>query len=213
MHSTRATKLNFQNTLPATLPGFESIKRYHDRSNNHIIARILPGEYYVSTSDEMITTVLGSCISACIRDKRSGIGGINHFMLPGSSSGNQQYNDVATRYGGFAMEHLINEIFKHGGKRQNLEIKLFGGGNIISTLTDIGKRNIAFVRDYLRYETLPISTEDMGGAFSRKINYFPKTGRVMVKKMSTAATKYVEREKAYQHSIDEKPVISDIDLF
>ncbi len=214
MNTTATRNINHQQSLPSTLPGFESIKRYRDRTSKQITARVLPGEYYVSNSDEIITTVLGSCISACIRDKVTGVGGINHFMLPGNNNGTEDYNNVATRYGGFAMEHLLNEIFKHGGQRKNLEIKLFGGGNVISTFTSVGKRNISFVRDYLRYETLPILAEDMGGTCARKINYFPKTGRTMVKRMcNSSPTKYTERENEYMNSIEKKPISSEIDLF
>ena len=72
---------------PAVLPGFESIKAYWDATHQYFAARIQPGEYYVSSGEEIITTVLGSCVSACIRDTRIGIGGMNHFMLPESAAG------------------------------------------------------------------------------------------------------------------------------
>ncbi|MFL6605253.1 MAG: hypothetical protein ACJ8R9_28515, partial [Steroidobacteraceae bacterium] len=67
---------------PATLPGFGHVQRIWDRHNDRWAARILPGEYFVTRSDEIITTVLGSCISACVRDPGLRIGGMNHFMLP-----------------------------------------------------------------------------------------------------------------------------------
>ena len=105
-----------------SLPGFENINRYWDRRTDIVAAKILPGEYYVTTDDEMITTVLGSCISACILDKVLGIGGMNHFMLPETTEerlldGVESVVEIATRYGNFAMEHLINTILVNGGKR------------------------------------------------------------------------------------------------
>ncbi len=139
---------------PPALPGFAAINRYWDRENEIIAAKLLPGEYYVTNENEMITTVLGSCIAACIRDSVLGIGGMNHFMLPETSTEqakNAGYSLLgsATRYGNYAMEHLINTILASGGKRKNLEVKVFGGGKIIPSLSDVGLRNIGFVLDYI----------------------------------------------------------------
>lgn len=74
-------------TLPRVLPGFEHINRYWDSVHQAAAAKLLPGEYYVTVEDEIIVTVLGSCVSACIRDPIRGIGGMNHFMLPISQQG------------------------------------------------------------------------------------------------------------------------------
>ncbi|MDM8560868.1 hypothetical protein [Candidatus Parabeggiatoa sp. HSG14] len=116
--------------MPRALPGYEHIKRYWDHHNDSSIAKILPGEYYVTRHDEVLVTVVGSCVAACIHDNVSGIGGMNHFMLPHSTLDKWEHTSVSTesRYGSFAMEYLINEILKYGGKRKNLEVKLFGGG-------------------------------------------------------------------------------------
>ena len=118
--------------LPKAIAGFESINRYWDTTNNIYAAKILPGEFYVTMTGELITTVLGSCVSACVRDTATGIGGMNHFMLPADISRtgktwNKTPVNAQTRYGNIAMERLINVILAGGGKRQNLEIKLFGG--------------------------------------------------------------------------------------
>src|SRR5215471_8826261 len=109
-------------TPPRPLPGFEHISRYWDPVHHTYAAKLLPGEYYVTVEDEMIVTVLGSCVSACIRDPIRGIGGMNHFMLPASQQNvadKWQYGrmDEAARYGNYAMELLINTILKHGGNR------------------------------------------------------------------------------------------------
>lgn len=203
--------------LPLALPGFEHIKRAWSDAYEAYSARLNPGEYYVTKSDECVYTTLGSCISACIRDRIKGIGGMNHFMLP-ASTGDAGWKATglssATRYGNFAMEHLINEILKNGGSRQNLEVKLFGGGRIIANMTDVGMRNIAFARDYIQTEGLRVASEDVGDVFPRMVVYFPATGKVRVKRLrSLHNNTIVEQETQYLHTIEEKPVSGDIELF
>lgn len=203
--------------LSLTLPGFENIKRGWNSSYEKVAARLLPGEYFVTMHDEAIYTTLGSCISACIRDRVSGIGGMNHFMLPvsaGSDSWKASDNSASTRYGNVAMEHLINTILKNGGKRQNLEAKIFGGGRIIANMTDVGRRNIDFARDYLDTEGLKVASEDVGDSFPRMVVYFPATGKVRVKRLrSLHNNTIVELETRYLNTIEEKPVSGDIELF
>lgn len=203
-------------TPPRTLPGFDAIKRYWDKESEKFAAKILPGEFYVTCNDEVITTVLGSCISACIRDPIFGIGGMNHFMLPISADGGWGGETAgnATRYGNFAMEHLINEILKNGGARQNLEVKIFGGGKVLANMTNVGQRNIDFVKEYIRVEGLKLLAEDVGDVFPRKVQYNPLTGKVRIKKLrSTYSQTVAEREREYLHHIDAKPVVGEIDLF
>ena len=202
---------------PLALPGFENIKRAWNRTFEAYSARLNPGEYYVTKNEEGIYTTLGSCISACIRDRVSGIGGMNHFMLP-ASTGEGGWKDAglssSTRYGNFAMEHLINEILKNGGSRQNLEVKLFGGGRIIANMTDVGLRNIAFAHEYIRVEGLKVTSEDVGDVFPRMVVYFPATGKVRVKRLRSLHTNtIVEQEKAYLGKIEKEPVSGDIELF
>jgi chemotaxis protein CheD len=207
-----------QNALGNPLPGFESINRYWDRKHNVVAAKILPGEYYVTNQDEMITTVLGSCVSACVRDRRFRIGGMNHFMLPSSEGGGWNGSDdlisTATRYGNFAMEHMINDILKHGGQRKNLEVKIFGGGRIIQAQTNIGAHNIEFVKKYLQLEGLMILSEDVGDIYPRKVLYFPVSGRVRVKKLKDMHNDtIIQREQRYQHELEVKPQDGGIELF
>jgi len=202
-----------------SIDGFEHINRYIDRDHGLIAAKILPGEYYVTRENELITTVLGSCVSACIRDKESGLGGMNHFMLPVTSveklkQGNEAIVGNATRYGNFAMEHLINTILSQGGKRKNLEVKLFGGGKIIPTLTDIGIKNIDFVLDYVDTEGLLLLSQDLGDIYPRKIIYFPKTGKVGMKKIQHLHNDtIIQRERKYFNDIKNAPVEGDVELF
>jgi|APLak6261669570_1056073.scaffolds.fasta_scaffold00002_87 chemotaxis protein CheD len=203
----------------APIAGFEAIKRYWDPENQIVTAKLLPGEYYVTNTNEMITTVLGSCVSACIRDVTNGIGGMNHFMLPETGRSRLTTRDEAvlgnaTRYGNYAMEHLINIILKNGGKRKNLEVKLFGGGKIIATLGDVGARNIQFVLDYVDTEALNLVSHDLGDIYPRKVNFYPQTGKVRMKKIKDLHNEtIVLRETQYRSSIKDTPVEGSIELF
>lgn len=205
---------------PRALRGFTEINRYWDRQRDCYAAKILPGEYYVTACDEVIVTVLGSCVSACIRDTQMRIGGMNHFMLPAESkyqtSSSSNLDSDATRYGQFAMEKLINDILKNGGRREFLEIKLFGGGKVIQHMdqANIGARNIQFVHEYLDTEALKVVAEDLGDIYPRKVVYYPMTGRVQVKKLRSMHNNTIfQRESGYQHEIEAQPVAGDIELF
>jgi chemotaxis protein CheD len=201
------------------LPQFAHISRYWDSEHETFSARLLPGEYYVTRHSEMIATVLGSCVSACIRDSRLGYGGMNHFMLPLDGSQGQSVwgtaTSAATRYGNVAMERLINDILKLGGKRENLEIKLVGGGRVLAEMTtDIGARNIEFVRRYVAEEGFKVLGEDLGDVFPRRVVYFPQTGRIRVRKLSAGRDETLAaRERQYLQQLDAKPVENEVELF
>jgi chemotaxis protein CheD len=202
---------------PRSLPGFEHVNRYYDKQRGRWAAKILPGEYYVTTGGELITTVLGSCVSACIRDPNTRVGGMNHFMLPekgeGAGFATGGVND-AFRYGTFAMEHMINDILKQGARRQSLEVKITGGGRVLAQMTNIGLKNIAFVREYLRTEGLAVTAEDVGDVHPRKVLYEPATGRLLVKKLRTLHNDtIIRRETAYRHTLEKQPVGGEVELF
>lgn len=204
---------------PPALPGFEHINRYWDDRLQVWSAKILPGEFYVSTHGEMICTVLGSCISACIRDQIKGIGGMNHFMLPVQGEHSMQWGDdettSATRYGNWAMEYLINQLIKLGASKDRLEVKLFGGGQVLANLTDVGQRNIIFAYDFLRKEDLSVLVSDVGDIFSRKVLYFSDTGSAKVKKMASGRNEtIIRREQSYRETIEQDTQKSgDVELF
>lgn len=199
------------------LIGFEGIKRYWDKHQDIVSAKILPGEFYVTKNDEAIVTVLGSCVSACIRDSVKGVGGMNHFMLPATVDNSMWNNDalgVSTRYGNFAMEHLINEILKNGGERKNLEIKIFGGGRMFEQSNDIGRKNITFVHAFINMEKLKLIGEDTGDVYPRKVYYRPTTGKVMIKKLRNMHNDTIkQREQTYRNTLEEKATDGEIDLF
>ncbi len=204
--------------VPA-LPGFEHVRRFWHPQVRRWGAKILPGEFFVTRSDEAITTVLGSCISACIRDPVLGIGGMNHFMLPednsdGTSSWITGVGGLATRYGSYAMESLINELMKLGAQRTRFEVKLFGGGKILSTMTDIGARNIAFARGFLKLEGFDIVAEDVGADCPRHVEYYPATGKVMLKRLrSLNVEEIAQQESVYRTRMVKPPQDDDVELF
>lgn len=205
--------------VDGVLPGFEKINRYWDKTQDINAAKILPGEFYVTTHDEVIVTVLGSCVSACVRDRVFNIGGMNHFMLPMSQPDRahdpaSSWSSTATRYGNYAMEALINEILKNGGRRENLEIKIFGGGRILEKMTNIGQKNIDFVREFIDVEGLALVAEDVGDIYPRKVQYHPMTGKVRMKKLrSLHNNTIVERETRYMDTLESAPIEGEIDLF
>ncbi len=204
--------------LPRSFPEFEHVNRYWDKRNDAYAAKILPGEYFVTKSNELITTVLGSCVSACVRDPFNGIGGMNHFLLPLKSketwTRKSDLENLSTRYGNFAMENMINDILKYGGKRENLEIKIFGGSRIISAMTDIGKSNIDFVKSFLDLEGFKLKAEDVGGINPRKVLYNPLTGKVRVKKIRDLHNDtIVKREVKYKIELENIDKSSDVDIF
>ncbi len=187
---------------------------YFDRHFKCMAARVLPGEYYFTTADMAILTVLGSCVSACVRDRLTGIGGMNHFMLP-SGGDTDGPASASMRYGTQAMEILINQLLKAGAQRANLEAKVFGGGRVLSGMQalNVGERNAAFVREYLRAEKIPVAAADLNDIHPRKVAYFPRTGKVLVKKLEAADSKLVQVEQQYSKTLQATPVAGEIELF
>lgn len=186
---------------------------YFERHFGCMAARVLPGEYYVAHNDMVILTVLGSCVSACLRDRDSGVGGINHFMLPGGSD--EGPVSLSMRYGAMAMEILINQLLKAGAQRSRLEAKVFGGGRVLSGLDtlNVGERNAQFVQAYLRAEGIPLLAADLNDIHPRKLAYFPATGRALVRKLTTASRRVVQSERQYSVALSTKPLPGDIALF
>lgn len=136
---------------------------------------IIQGEQYVTDDPEvMLTTILGSCVAACLRDPDVGIGGMNHFLLPDTEAGG-----AVQRFGAHAMELLINDILRRGGRRHRLEAKLFGGGRMFDGLTDVGEANAAFAERFLRNEGVPVVGGSLRGGKARRLQYWPVSGRAL----------------------------------
>ena len=189
---------------------------YYDRTFDCDAAKILPGEYYYTCKDMLIVTVLGSCVSACIRDRVTGIGGMNHFMLPDGGSDSDSPVSASMRYGTYAMEVLINDLLKAGARRENLEAKVFGGGNVLRGFVaiNVGERNAQFVRHYLRAENIRVVAEDLNDIYPRKVYFFPRSGKVLVKKLKQLNNNtLVNREQDYASKLQTTPVGGDVELF
>jgi len=187
---------------------------YHDRNFDCQAATILPGEYFVTTRDMLLVTVLGSCVAACIRDSENGIGGMNHFMLP--DEGGKDVVSSSARYGTYAMEMLINHLLKSGARRNRLEAKVFGGGAVLESLSssNVGARNAEFVLKFLQTEKIPVVAKDLLDSYPRKVYYFPNAGRVLVRKLHRVHNDTLfNREKEYKSRIEHSKVEGDIELF
>jgi chemotaxis protein CheD len=201
-----------------TLHAFEEVlapNHYFDRNFDIEAAKILPGEYYVTGRNMLLVTVLGSCVAACIRDPKTGLGGMNHFMLPESSDRGDLVSS-SMRYGGYAMEVLINQLVKMGANRSRLEAKVFGGGAVLRgfTTVNVGERNSEFVLEYLQTEHIKVVSQDLMGLYPRKVYFFPASGRVLVRKLTTVHNNtIIEREQNYGQRLKSSSIAGDVELF
>lgn len=169
---------------------------------------LMPGEYYATQNDEVLYTVVGSCICACIYDHKNNVAGMSHFMLPGIINPQEiRYSEVG-RYGIFAMELLIGELMKLGAQRKNLQAKLFGGGNLMrfrKSDGDVTGSNIRFGQKFLSLEGIPLVKSDMGGDKGRKILFFSDDYRVLLKRFDTKDARiYLKEEAEYKKKIFQK---------
>ena len=189
--------------------------RYFDSRAGVTTVKVFPGEHYVTCDPvEMLVTVLGSCVAACVRDPNLGLGGMNHFMLPESEDGIWGGTSAALRYGDHAMETLLNAILSAGCRREDLEIKVFGGANVSRGSVPIGFENAAFVEKYLKNEGLRIEASDLGGNSPRRIHYFPSTGKVRRLLMQRAGDAAVFREEQrLKIQLSETQMEGDTELF
>ncbi len=201
-----------------TLKGYEHINRYWDPRLRQPAAKILPGEAYVSKTGEVIVTVLSSCVAVCIRDTRIGVGGMSHFTVPmlSQKSSEEHARLAAEAYACWAIEQVANEIYKQGGQRAALEVKIYGGGPqlVAEAPDDMGARNAQFLRDYFAREGIRPLEEGLEGDFPRKISYFPDTGATRVNDIRTRANDTIEqREQDYNRALLRRPDLGDLELF
>ena len=143
------------------------------------------GEHHVTSDPAVVlTTVLGSCVAACLCDPLAGVGGMNHFLLPdGAGAG----TDAGRRYGAYAMELLINDLLKSGARRDRLEAKLFGGGRMFDSLRDVGEANAEFAERFLRDEGIRVVSGSLRGMGGRRLHYWPASGRALQRSVADAA--------------------------
>ncbi|WP_416884803.1 chemoreceptor glutamine deamidase CheD [Marinospirillum sp.] len=193
-----------------------ALSHYYDRHFETQAVKVLPGEYYATQGEEMVVTVLGSCVAVCLRDRSSGIGGLNHFLLPEDRSADASPLTESARYGVYAMELLVNHLLKLGAQRKRLEAKVFGGGRVIKdfSFANVGERNVRFVMQHLRDEGIPVAAHDVLNTYPRKVHFFPRTGRVMLKKINSLHNNtLIERESRYLKQVEYKPEVGEVDLF
>ncbi|MCB2187272.1 MAG: chemoreceptor glutamine deamidase CheD [Deltaproteobacteria bacterium] len=193
------------------------VKTYHPRLQRDMIV-IKPGEYYVTNRDEIIATVLGSCISVCLKDEANHVGGMNHFMLPGDFTLEDVLNNPSARYGMYAMELILGDMIKMGSDRRMLTAKVFGGGHVLHSVprarNSVPQANIQFVTSYLTMEGIPVTNSDVGGGYGRKVLFLPRSGKVLVKQLkSEVDRKLADRERRYQIHLEKELKQEDLTLF
>jgi chemotaxis protein CheD len=199
---------------------YDGIRRYYDQNLEMTVVKLMTGDcYFTSEAREMLVTILGSCISVCLRDPVTKIGGMNHILLPGDKDDKLAKGDpgYSARFGINAMEELINGMLKLGARKDRFEAKIFGGGNVIKSSNLIGNKNIKFVKEFLAAEHIPIKAEDVGGETPRRLHFFPETGKAMLRKLQRKEDMVIlEKEKEYQekiiHKAEEKPE-AEVELF
>jgi chemotaxis protein CheD len=191
-------------------------RRYYDPILKVNVVQVFQGDFFVSTREgEMLATVLGSCVAACIRDPVAGVGGMNHFLLPdkgGDTSPDLPFS-ASLRYGSYSMEQLINGILGAGGRRERLEVKIFGGANVLAGLRGIGHQNADFVERYLKAEGFKIMGSDLRGTLPRKVQYFPSTGVVRMKQIEDASAKAVFQRESTKKITAVQTTAGSIELF
>ncbi|WP_067451690.1 chemotaxis protein CheD [Devosia elaeis] len=182
-----------------------------------VVTNVHQGDCHVSNlPDVTFSTVLGSCVAACIRDRVANVGGMNHFLLAEQSGAARDRYGASARYGAFAMEQLINKVLSQGtGRKANLEIKIFGGGKINSALDDVGAKNIEFVRQFLVDEGYVATSQDLGGTYARRVLFKPHSGRAFVKRLDSDIGANVAREELAiaRRRVVVPAAVSDIELF
>lgn len=175
------------------------------------VYRLGPGDLCAGGGEDLVlATVLGSCVSACLYDRTSRLGGMNHFLLP---RGRAHDPAAASRYGTYAMELLINELLKLGARRRCLEAKAFGGATVLRSATDIGGVNCRFLREYLDVEGIPLVAHDLGGSFPRRLRFWPATGKVQLRVLREPTEPVARRERSHLEHLAERSLDGEVELF
>lgn len=194
--------------------GTGAFVRYWNPRRRHWCVRLGTGACYVTDDDDILTTVLGSCVAACVHDPVRRIGGMNHFLLPFIEHELHEEEGQSTRYGVYAMELLVNEVMKAGGRRADLQVKVFGGAGLVSGGGDSGRRNIDFVHQYLLTEGLQLVAADVGDMWPRRLEYHPRSGRARARRLqAVAAPRVSELERRYLRELERTSFEGDIELF
>jgi chemotaxis protein CheD len=195
---------------------YDGIMRYYDQNMETTVVKLMTGDCYSTGEErEMLVTILGSCISVCAWDHVAKCGGMNHILLPGTGNVQKHHDKgYANRFGAFAMEELMNGLYKLGATRESIRVKLFGGGNVIKNSSMIGDKNIKFVREFLNEEGYKVVAENVGGKHPRRIHFFPDTGKVMMRMLKRKDDyQIIEIENTYKKSLEDKEEKTEVDIF
>jgi chemotaxis protein CheD len=201
---------------PATPP--PGRRSFQDAASGQTLVSVAPGDHYVTNDpNEVVVTLLGSCVAACARDTVTGVGGLNHFLLPSSDAHDlAQGGDEAMRFGDYAMETLLNNIYRKGGARGRIEFKIFGGARVLggNSMLKIGEQNIAFVERFLKTEGFPIVSRSVGGTAPRRLRFHPATGRAFVQELDrNSAATVTTQEENYRNTIARRAPAGDVEFF
>ncbi len=179
--------------------------KYNKNNVIHIVLK--PGEYHVSNRRTVISTLLGSCISACLYDPYRSVIGMNHFLLSGQKNAPDRpfYLTDAGRYGVNAMELVINGMLRLGADRCHIRAKVFGGSSFLPALDtsdgffSVGEANSQFIMEFLKNDGIPLVAYDLGGNRGRKILFSSYDYSVIVRKTQTigAAPRLLKKEKQF----------------
>ena len=189
-------------------------RRYFDSKLKKTVVRVLQGDFYVSSDPrEILATILGSCIAVCMRDPIIGCGGMNHFVLPSTSQNLDNLPSAQLRYGSYSIERMTNAILSRGGLRDRLEIKVFGGANVLGT-SNIGHDNADFVEAYLRKEGFSIAAHHLRGSSPRRVRYNPTTGQAhMAEAQASLTAEIAAREAQLRQTTVKSSAADSVELF
>ena len=190
---------------------------YYDKDlDTHIVSVIAGHCNWTRDRNVAFATMLGSCVSVCVYDEDRGIGGMNHFLLPENGGENAGRFTESFRYGSAAIESLLNALYKNGAAKNGLRIKIFGGANVLQrTSNDIGQKNINFTKKFFATENMRIESEDIGGDYGRRIVFFPKTGKVLLRPIGDTSEldDIRNQENAVFEKISNQQDGNDVELF
>lgn len=183
-----------------------------------IALNINPGGWAVE-NERPISTLLGSCVAVCLFDPKLHLGGMNHFLLPTSSTNSNNADIDVILNGDYSMEVLVNALLNRGAQKSRLVAKAFGGGTIVSAIRmDIGERNSVFANEWLEREGIPLVASDFNGPWSRKVVFVPNSGEAFCRRIPTTqanAAEVARAELEYEHSlaVPKKTPEKKIELF
>lgn len=182
-----------------------------DREGRERVIHVVQGDHaIISEPGVVLSTILGSCVAACMHDPVARIGGINHFLLPGDES---DRSGEAMKYGVNAMELLINGLLQRGALRSRLQAKLFGGAQVVQNLSDVGAKNAAFALKFLQVEGIPCVGQSLGGDCARRIRFWPESGRVSQLLLEKTDREAFAVERRVRTQPPPPPPADDIELF